>query len=58
MIFCSLRRSSVLPRSLNRDSRSAPLKRSKSACVPVSGASPSLTPGVDGSSTGVVPGGE
>jgi hypothetical protein len=36
----------------------APRKRAKSASVPSNGASPSLTSGVDGSSTGVSSGGE
>ena len=46
-------RSSLSPVSLKRDSRLTPLNGAKSAGVPNSGALPSLTPGVDGSSTGV-----
>ncbi len=42
----------------NRESRITPLNGSKSAGDPVTGASPSLTSGVAGSSTGVSSGGE
>jgi hypothetical protein len=42
----------------NRDSRITPSKAAKSSGVPNSGASPSLTVGVAGSSTGVFSGGE
>ena len=41
-----------------RERRMTPLKRSQSAWVPKPGASPSLTVGVAGSSTGVFSGGE
>ena len=58
MIFCSVPRFRVLPSSLKRDSRITPLNGAKSAAVPVSGALPSLTVGVAGSSAGVFSGGE
>ena len=58
MICCSEDMSSLLRSSLKRDSRITPLKGAKSAGVPVNGASPSFVTGVDGSSTGVLPGGE
>ena len=58
MIFCSVFRSTRLPLSLKRDSRITPLNFAQSASVPLSGASPSLKPGVAALSAGVFCGGE
>ena len=55
MIRCSVSSWIVSPGILNRDSRTTPLNFAKSAGVPLNGASPSLTVGVAGSSTGVLP---